>query len=373
MKGEGVGVDLAGRHVGVVLVRLHGTEPSGLALEAGQGVDGELGAGHGVLAVKGEVEVVTAVLGFFVLQHPDKFDGRMVEVQVGTDIVAGVVAHAGPSLGLVHQLGEFLVVEAVTLVKVQVDVLGIEVSVQVAVGDGGSGILVDDVHGLGYLDELGQLFERYVVSDGVELKSDKRQSATGSTVVVEDERNVETHTFGRLGDAFFTRSVLADHFTETLAGLTGQFLECVHVRRVDGINLLAADSEGHATNKHVADFVDPVDGGRSIGVAVDDVAAAGIFDVFAVLILLDHDRWQFSDQVLLVDKVTGTVQGKLLLAAVHAVAVEGLADGFKGEVGATVHLQFPEGDFGFGGKCGIAVTDANKLCEGAAGADTASD
>ena len=374
-QGEGIHVDTHGRHVGVVLVRLHLVEVAALAhletivavqldqrgdhrvlarhaLQASQGVTRladraipPVGVVERLLALPGVDDVIRARHEGIALHHPDQLLHGVVEVQL--DLVGG--GRHGLTAGVLQHLNQVLVGhlgELAALVSVQVDVVHVEggshqASVGHAVADhvGVAGVLGSKVPA-----QVAQVVELQVDAHLVVLEGDQGQGQTGVAVEPELQGDVESVLGGALlylvagvghartavgiaGLAALYQHVhqlghVTHHLgvTGLLTRLLGQLVPDVQPVTVVLVDALTADFDLHALHQVVARPVQPAELGTA--------AVAG----------LQSHLGQGGLQVHAVDQVTVALDGAGYLLAKVGGTVEGVFNGFHGEVSvATVN------------------------------------
>lgn len=131
VQSEGEAIHETLRNQSVVLVRLHETEILGLATgETRQVVETEMDVRDRIAApLTAVIEVVVAHVLAFPAHSPDQLDDGMIEVELHTDL-AGLGAN-GVALQLSDQLLEGSNGESITLGDVQVDISGVNSSMQI--------------------------------------------------------------------------------------------------------------------------------------------------------------------------------------------------------------------------------------------------
>lgn len=326
---------------------------AGHTLHAGHGV---ARLQHGAIPPVGVVERLLALPGVdhgvlagheaVALHNPHQLLGGVVEVQL--DLV-GAGSH-GLGAGELQLLDQVLVAhlgEAAALISVQVDVVHIQGgghqttlghAVADHVGVGGAGVAVVPA-------QVAQLVELQPHLHLVVLQGDQGQSQTRVAAEPELQRDVQSVLRGTLahlgagvglvvGHAVSVAVLTALHqqvhqlrhiahhlgVTGLFAGLLGQLVPDVQPVTVVLVDLLSADLQVHVVDQVVAHPVQPAE--------LSTAAVAG---------LQGHLR-QSGLQVHTVDQITVAADGALHLLAEVGGAVEGLFNGFHGEVSvATVH------------------------------------
>jgi hypothetical protein len=311
LEGERVDVHTSGRHVGVVLVRLHLVEVAALtdgetivAVELEEGGDDRVltshtfNAGHGVTRFQDgtvpEIREVERLLPLPViddgirarderitLHNPDKLLARMVEVEL--DLVGrrgdGFTASELEGLNevLVGDLGELT-----TFISVEVDVVNVEGGSDEASGGDAVTDWVETRDGV-VPAHVAELVELEVDTNLVVLEGNEREGETSVAVEPELERDVEgvfrgaTEVFfrgvgdirtavGITGRAVDNEGVdegrdVTDHLgvTSLLTGLLGEFVPEVEPFTVVLVNALTTDFNLHGGDEVVARPVEPTE------------------------------------------------------------------------------------------------------------------
>lgn len=376
LEGEGVHVHTDSRDVGVVLVGLYQVEVLAFTFrEAIVTVELHLGGDHGVLASQtfdagdavagfqhGAIPPVGVVEGLLTLpgvhhgviaahegvalHNPHEFLCGVVEVQL--DLV-GAAGHGFTTseLQLFDQVFVRHLGEAAAFISVQVDVVHIQRSRhQTGGGDAvADGVLVAARGGGIVPAQVAEFVEFQPDLDFVVLQSNQGQSQTRVAAEPELQRDVQGVFRGALAD--FGRGVgfcvghavaiavfttldqevdqfrdITNHFgvTGLFAGFLGQFVPDVQPVTVVLINLLTTDFNIHVVDQIVTDPVQPAElSTRAVISGENNLGECGL-------------------QVNTVDQITVAADCALHLLAEVGGAVEGLFNGFHGEVGvATVY------------------------------------
>ena len=398
LESEGVHVDTHGRHVGVVLERLHLVEIAALAnlepvvaVELEQGSDARVLARHalhasdgvarlqhGAVPPVGEVEGLLSLPAVdhrvvarhegVTLHNPHQLLARVVEVQL--ELVGG----AGDGLGtseleglnqvLVGHLGELA-----TLVRVQVDVVhvqggGLEVRGSHAVADG---VVVAGQSGCHVPAEVTQVVELQVDTHLVVLEGNQRQGQTRVAAEPELERNVQRvgrgahaklvgHVGLTAGTVIVARLATLHqqvgqhgHVTHHLGiagllpGLLGKLIPDVQPVAIVLVDTLATNLNLHGLDKVVPHPVEPAE--------LSTRAIAG----------LESHRRQGGLEVHAVDQVTITLDGAGHTLAEARRAVERVLNGLHGKVGVSPVHNLKEGNLGITREVNILCAIGNKL------------
>lgn len=375
----------------MVLVGLDETEVASLlAGEAGQVVEVQVDVLDGVQAVLARVvEVVVAGLVGAAADSPQELNHGMIEVEIQAHL-AGLLGHLH-GLHLGDELLEGAGGKLVALHNVKEDVGGLQAGLEVGVGYGlAVGALHDGHFAAGALDAAGKLFKLDGDLDVVELEGDEGEGIARGLGVPEGEGNIQSALLLGVGDKASDGVALANHLLEALSGLAGKLFPHEEVVVVEGVHNLATNDEARLLDEELANGVDPVcpgavkAGANSVvgdGVSSGDsatVAAGGgavssrVTGVAARELLgtgstgasgggAGLDSGKVNDGVLVVDQVTGAVEGALHGGAKLDVGVEGLLNGLHGEVGVLVVAEAEEGDAGVGSKECVKGTKGHEL------------
>ena len=381
-QGEGVYVHTHGRHVGVVLVRLHLVEVAALthgkpvvAVELEQGshhrvtTSHALHAGHGVARLQGgaipPVRVVERLLALpgvdhvviarhegIALHNPHELLTRVVEVQL--DLVGGGVDGLttseleGLDQVLVGHLGELA-----ALISVQVDVIHVERGGHQV---GGVHAIADHV-GVGVLGsvvpaEILQIIELQIDAHLVVLEGDQGQGQTRVAAEPELQRDVQSvlrgasEELGRgvgLAASALVVAILTTlhdqigqvgHVTHhlgvagLLTGLLGELVPDVQPVTIVLVNALTTDLELDVVDQIVANPVEPAE--------LSTRTVRG----------LELHLGQSGLQVHAVDQVAVALDSAGHLVTEARVAVEGILNGLHREVGVTAVHRLEESDLG---------------------------
>ena len=314
---ERVVVDVALRHVGVVLPRLHLTEvlafhrreavqvvhleadlndrvsvdrhdiaevvhtvgrnqrrvannlEGALRLRRERNGRGERRAGARVLATARrradtrEVEPLVGRLVGLEAGHEDELHHRVVEQEVQLRLRTVGVRGLVP-LDRVDELVEHALGKAVALGHVEVDILGLHAGLKVRVGElavrVGAGIrrLVDLDVNVRDNDEVLELLKVNSELDTMEGKRNERERVAGNLRVPERQRDIQALRAARVRDELLTRLELANHVLKALARLAGELLKRVQVLGVERVDDVAADDQANSLEQGKADRVDPV-------------------------------------------------------------------------------------------------------------------
>jgi len=306
------------------------------------------------------------------LDDPHQFLAWVVEVQLqlvgrrGDGFTASVLQDINQVL--VRDLGELT-----TFIRVQVDVVHVQrgsgqtaLADTVADGVGVRRVRVVPAH-------VVQGVELQVDADFVVLQSNQGQSQTRVAAEPELQRNVQGVHGGARGDDFrgqwFTaiaivvasRATLVQQvgqfrdvtnhlgITSLLAGLLGEFVPDVHPVTVLLVNTLATDFNFNVVNQVVSNPVQPAE-----------------LSTRAIRWLELHLR-QSGLQVHAVDQITVALDSAGDLLAKVGSTVEGVLNGFHGEVSVTTINNLEKGDLGVTSQINVLGPIGNKLHQSAAG------
>ena len=397
-QGEGIHVDTHGRHVGVVLVRLHLVEVAALAhletivavqldqrgdhrvlarhaLQASQGVTRladraipPVGVVERLLALPGVDDVIRARHEGIALHHPDQLLHGVVEVQL--DLVGG--GRHGLTAGVLQHLNQVLMGhlgELAALIGIQVHVVHIQRRGRQTLG---VHAVTDHVHVGGVTRrivpaQVAQVVELQVDAHLVVLERDQGQRQTRVAAEPELQRDVQGVLRGARADhgglvgltvaavRVARVTTLADHVSQLghvthhlgvaglLTGLLGELIPDVQPVTIVLVNALTADLQLDGLDEVVAHPVEPAELGTR------------------AICRQDLYLGQHGLQVDTVDQITVALDSAGHLLAEVGGTVEGVLNRLHGEVSvATVH-HLPESDLGVTSQVNILGTISDEL------------
>ena len=385
----------------VVLVGFDQAEVTAfLGAETGQVIQTQVHELHGVAAPLARVvEPVVDVHLALTFHRPQQFNDGVIEVQIHANLL--LVRHDVEVLNLVNQLFERAGRETITLVDIEVHVGRQEARIQIVLVQRLARIALEHQNAvITDLDAVEQVGEHHVDLNTVELQRHERQRITGGLGEPERQRHVQAAIFLRVGNQLRASVTLANHFSQTLTGLAGEFFPHVQVISVQDRHNLATDDQAGALHEELTDGIGPVRprgtqtsagvelvkgfeisleiiglhrGRRAAVVAVvrgrtitarvairrgsRELERANAADALSVVNTLDGR--QINHNVHEVNQITGTVKRNLAIRAERHLRVEGLFNRFHRIVCVLIVTETEERDRGVRRQVLIGGTKGN--------------